>query len=93
MIDILRIFERIAIQLLYKHFRGGGIRQWGGVQNSGKPAYILLACSLMVLSKPSYFTNSSQNLYLFITKNHLNGCNSNLIYILNVLFKISYFKA
>ena len=43
--------QSIAIQVLYKHFRGGGLRPWllclfrGGVQNSGKPAYIILARS------------------------------------------------
>ena len=51
-------FEPIVIQVLYKHFRGGseamlilliyGVGEGGGVQNSGKPAYIILARSLTV---------------------------------------------
>ena len=49
--NILHIFERIAIQVLYEHFRGSEamlilLIKGGGFQNSGKPANIILARSL-----------------------------------------------
>ena len=74
---MLPVFEPIAIQVLYKHF-SGGLRfclfcLFWGVQNLGKPAYIILGRSPKVDTEVEKENNGGNSSCYIVASQSPNG--------------------